>query len=88
MSASAALRFDRDSEYTVRINGVTTYAGTVCAFPAAVDVTGAPEYKVCADAVAWAVANNVTNGTSATTFSPKNVCTRGQVVTFLYRAKN
>ena len=38
-----------------------------------------------ADAVAWAVQNNVTKGTSATTFSPNQTCTRGQVVTFLYR---
>ena len=39
-----------------------------------------------ADAVAWAVANGITNGTSATTFSPDKPCTRGQVVTFLWRA--
>ena len=35
-------------------------------------------------AVLWAVENGITNGTSATTFSPNKVCTRGQVVTFLY----
>ena len=40
----------------------------------------------CADAVAWAVENGVTNGTSATTFSPNNGCTRAQIVTFLYCA--
>ena len=38
------------------------------------------------DAMLWAVANEITNGTSATTFSPGATCTRGQVVTFLYRA--
>jgi len=37
------------------------------------------------DAVLWAVENDVTNGTSKTTFSPDNGCTRGQIVTFLYR---
>ncbi|MDY4964586.1 MAG: S-layer homology domain-containing protein, partial [Ruminococcus callidus] len=37
------------------------------------------------DAVLWAVENEITNGTSATTFSPKDDCTRGQIVTFLYR---
>jgi len=42
----------------------------------------------CADAVAWAVANGVTNGTTASTFSPDNGCTRAQIVTFLYRAFN
>ena len=39
-----------------------------------------------ADAVNWAVANNVTNGTSNTTFSPSADCTRAEIVTFLYRA--
>ena len=38
------------------------------------------------DAINWAVANNVTNGTSATTFSPNADCTRAEIVTFLYRA--
>ncbi len=37
--------------------------------------------------VNWAVANGITNGTSETTFSPDRICTRGQVVTFLWRAK-
>lgn len=38
------------------------------------------------DAVLWAVENGITNGTSATTFSPDKVCTRAEVVTFLKRA--
>jgi len=38
-------------------------------------------------AVLWAVDNNVTTGTSATTFEPDTVCTRGQIVTFLYRSR-
>ena len=37
-------------------------------------------------AVLWAVSNGITSGTSSTTFSPKKICTRGQVVTFLWRA--
>ena len=41
-----------------------------------------------ADAVAWAVENGVTNGTSASTFSPSNGCTRAQIVTFLFRTVN
>jgi len=39
-----------------------------------------------ARAVAWAVEAGVTKGTTSTTFAPKDTCTRGQVVTFLYRA--
>ena len=37
------------------------------------------------NAVLWAVEKNITTGTSKTTFSPNESCTRGQVVTFLYR---
>ena len=37
-------------------------------------------------AVLWAVENGITTGTSSTTFSPNSGCTRGQVVTFLWRA--
>ena len=37
------------------------------------------------EAVMWAVANGITNGTSDTTFSPGADCTRAQIVTFLYR---
>ena len=38
-----------------------------------------------ADAVAWAVEMGITKGTTAFTFSPYDVCTRAQIVTFLYR---
>ncbi len=40
----------------------------------------------CYNAVNWAVMNKVTAGTDASHFSPNATCTRGQVVTFLYRA--
>ena len=46
------------------------------------DVSSSAYYK---NAVLWASKNNVTQGTSSTTFSPNNKCTRGQIVTFLYR---
>ena len=38
------------------------------------------------DAINWAVANNVTNGTSNTMLSPNADCTRAEIVTCLYRA--
>ena len=38
-----------------------------------------------ADAVLWAVKNDITKGTGATTFSPDADCTRAQIVTFLWR---
>lgn len=39
-------------------------------------------------AVAWAVKTGITSGTSDSTFSPGEPCTRGQIVTFLYRCVN
>ena len=39
------------------------------------------------EAVMWAVANGITNGTSDTTFSPNATCTRAQIVTFLWRSQ-
>ncbi len=39
------------------------------------------------DAVLWALKNNITTGVTPTQFQPSAVCTRGQVVTFLWRAK-
>ncbi len=38
------------------------------------------------DAIDWAIVNKITAGTSATTFSPSDDCTRAQIVTFLWRA--
>ena len=52
-----------------------------------------PFYDVPADAyysqpVLWAVAKCVTTGVSDTSFAPDNTCTRGQIVTFLYRCSD
>ncbi|MBR7081326.1 MAG: S-layer homology domain-containing protein, partial [Oscillospiraceae bacterium] len=46
------------------------------------DVSSGAYYNA---AVLWAVKNDITTGTSAGKFSPDDVCTRGQIVTFLYR---
>lgn len=45
-----------------------------------------PSDKYYAKAVAWAVENGITVGTTAATFSPDDICTRAHGVTFLYRA--
>ena len=39
-----------------------------------------------AESVSWAVSENITAGTSETTFSPDATCTRAQIITFIYRA--
>ena len=49
------------------------------------DVT---ENDVAYDAILWAVEQGITNGTSKDTFSPKETCTREQIVTFLWRFEN
>ncbi|MBQ7800806.1 MAG: S-layer homology domain-containing protein [Oscillospiraceae bacterium] len=50
-----------------------------------VDVSSGSWYR---DAVLWAVEAEITNGYgSATTFCPDVICSRGQIVTFLYRAR-
>ena len=50
------------------------------------DFTDVPANAYYAKAVAWALENGITKGTSATTFSPDDPCTRAQAVTFLARA--
>ena len=47
--------------------------------------TDVPSNADYAQAVSWAVQRGVTNGKTETTFAPSETCTRGQIVTFLYR---
>ena len=54
-------------------------------FAGSPDARKASFSDVSAPAVDWAVEKGITDGTSATTFSPDKTCTRGQIVTFLYR---
>ena len=74
-------------------NGTVTRAQTVtflyraAGSPAASgsSFTDVPSNAYYAAAVRWAVSHNITSGTSSSTFSPNGFCTRGQIVTFLYR---
>ena len=63
------------------------YAGSPAASAPCV-FTDVPPKADYAQAVAWAVENGITSGTSETTFSPGEPCTRGQIATFLYRCLN
>lgn len=47
-----------------------------------------PTDSYFAEAVAWAAANGITTGVGDGKFAPADGCTRGQIVTFLYRAYN
>lgn len=66
--------------FLYRLAGEPDVSGTALPF------TDVAEDAYYADAVKWAVANGVTSGTSATTFSPNDTCTRAQAVTLLYNA--
>lgn len=52
----------------------------------AVSFTDVPAGSAFAPAVAWAVEKGITGGKTAAAFAPEETCTRGQIVTFLYRA--
>jgi hypothetical protein len=57
--------------------------GEICADAGFSDVSASSSAY---NAINWAVAHGVTVGTSAATFSPAQICTRAQVMTFLYKA--
>lgn len=61
-------------------------AGISEAPPAAPAFTDVAADAYCADAAVWAVEQGITTGKTADTFAPDELCTRGHVVTFLYRA--
>ena len=54
----------------------------------AADFTDVKQSDYFYDAVDWAVKAEITNGTTPSTFSPAQGCTRAQAVTFLWRAKH
>ena len=54
--------------------------------PPTPNFTDVPADSWYAEAVAWAVENGITYGTTATTFSPNKTCTRAQIITMLWRA--
>ena len=88
--AISTANFHFNSRFTPTQSSVpaTPTTPTTPATPAASGqpFTDVPAGAYYADAVNWAVANSVTTGTSATTFSPNDPVTRGQAVTFLWRA--
>jgi hypothetical protein len=73
--------FDPESPCTraMAVEFMWKHAGSPDAAPASFT-------DVSSGAVNWALAQGVTSGTSDTTFSPNDTCTRAQIVTFLYRA--
>ena len=50
--------------------------------------TDVDETQFYFNAMLWAVESGITNGLTADTFAPDQSCSRSQVVTFLYRARN
>lgn len=67
---------------------VVTYLWKLAGSPAVSSAVSFPDVAAdaaYAQAVAWAVENGITNGMGDGNFAPDNSCTRGQIVTFLYR---
>ena len=80
--------FSPDATCT-RAQAVTFLARAMNAKAAsAAEFSDVPTGSYFADAVAWAAANGVTEGIGGGLFGSDNDCTRGQIVTFLYRAYN
>ena len=79
---------DRKYTFTMPRSAVTVEAtfAEIATEPETPVFTDVPADAYYADAVAWAVENGITNGTSSTTFGPNVSCTRAQMVTFLWRA--
>ncbi|MBQ9349194.1 MAG: InlB B-repeat-containing protein, partial [Oscillibacter sp.] len=82
------------------VSGDTFGGGNLCTRASAVlflwQIAGSPEAEEYtfddvlqdakyADAVSWAVSEGITNGTTKTTFDPHQICSRGHIVTFLWR---
>ena len=75
-----------EGSYTRKVTNKELHIGKDAQLKPTVTFSDVAANAYFADAVAWAVANNITKGTDATHFSPKAGCTRAQVVTFLWRS--
>ena len=62
-------------------------AGSPASKTSTMPFTDVPVGSYYYDAVLWAVENGITKGTSDTTFSPDDTCTRAQIVAFLWRSE-
>ena len=88
-TGTSATTFDPDGICT-RAQAVTFLwraAGSPAPANSATPFTDVAADSYYAQAVAWAVENGITKGTSDTTFSPDAHCSRAQIVTFLWRAQ-
>ena len=88
-TGASASRFDPNGICT-RAQAVTFLwraAGSPKPETRAMPFTDVPVGSYYYDAVLWAVENGITKGTSDTTFSPNDTCTRAQIVSFLWRSE-
>lgn len=74
-----------------KVSGVLYYDNITAVENAPNEVTistfvDVPANAYYAQAVKWAVEKGITSGTTSSTFSPYNPCTRAQIVTFLWRS--
>ena len=72
---------------TPTLAGTSRTAYTAPAVPTVGGFTDVKKSDFFADPVLWAVGQNITTGTGSGTFSPNAPCSRGEILTFLWRAK-
>ena len=79
-------KFDPDAACTRAQSAAFLYRAIGRQVSSKAHFSDVPSNSYYADAVAWAAANDVTNGIGSGLFGSDNSCTRAQIVTFLYRA--
>ena len=78
--------YDFDTEAELKKLGQAYAMGVLDFFGVQVGFIDVAPGAWFADAVEWAVSNGITNGIDSEHFGPEEVCTRGQALTFLWRA--
>lgn len=78
--------FEREEPVYVMVDTAGSSTTEPAEEPAAPAFTDVAENAYYAQPVAWAVTEGITAGKTADTFDPDGICTRGNIVTFLYRA--
>jgi len=86
LSTNASLRVDGSVRTESILSGELPENSMLGSTESKVSFTDVPTGAYYSDAVYWAVEQGITTGTSTTTFSPDQVCTETQILTFLWRA--
>ena len=72
--------------YAININDLSKHAAVHPSAMTGANFSDVKQSSYCYDAVTWAAKNGITGGTDSTHFNPNGMTTRGQAVTFMWRA--